>query len=112
MGELAQLSAVDRTTLTRTVDQLCRDGHIRRDHHPNDRRRVQLTLNPSGLALRDAAAVATRKIAKQQVSVLAPEDHAAARRALSALVDSMIPDPHAAREVLAIRRLPREDEEG
>jgi DNA-binding MarR family transcriptional regulator len=111
MGELALFSAVDRTTLTRTVDQLCHDGHIRRDHDPKDRRRVQLALNPSGLALRDAAAAATRAIAKQQVAVLAPGDHAAARRALSVLVEAMIPDPHAAREVLAIRRLARGGDE-
>ena len=55
MSELAIMSASDRTTLTRTVDQLAEAGLVNRAHIAGDRRKVQLSATPAGIeALRQA----------------------------------------------------------
>ncbi len=51
MSELAIMSAVDRTTLTRTVDQLAADDLVTRSIDPADRRKVTLNISRSGRAL-------------------------------------------------------------
>src|SRR5271154_3734416 len=48
MSELAEYSAVDRTTLTRTVDQLVDAGLVERATPREDRRQVVLTLTGEG----------------------------------------------------------------
>src|SRR5204862_5890907 len=48
MSELALLSGVERTTLTRAVDQLVADGLVERWTSPSDRRRVNLGLTEKG----------------------------------------------------------------
>jgi DNA-binding MarR family transcriptional regulator len=50
MTELAEFSAVDRTTLTRTIDQLVEAGLVARSTPPEDRRQVVLTLTEEGRA--------------------------------------------------------------
>jgi len=50
MSELAEFSMVDRTTLTRTVDQLVARGLVERSHARLDRRQVLLTLTEAGWA--------------------------------------------------------------
>ena len=51
MHELALLTAVDRTTLTRTVDQLAAEGLVERRASQADRRLILLCLTPHGAAL-------------------------------------------------------------
>jgi DNA-binding MarR family transcriptional regulator len=48
MSELADFTAVDRTTLTRTVDQLVEAALVVRATPKEDRRQVILTLTPAG----------------------------------------------------------------
>lgn len=48
MSELALLSAVERTTLTRSVDQLVAQGLVERWTPPADRRQVNLGLTEKG----------------------------------------------------------------
>jgi DNA-binding MarR family transcriptional regulator len=48
MSELADFSAVDRTTMTRTVDQLVAAGLVERATPAHDRRQVILTLTGDG----------------------------------------------------------------
>ena len=58
MSELAIISAADRTTLTRVVDNLVKAGLVDRHAGPGDRRKVELTITPMGLsALRQAEAI-------------------------------------------------------
>jgi len=73
MTELADYSAVDRTTLTRTVDQLVQDGHVHRGAKPEDRRQVVLTLTEAG---REAAAAARDVVARHNRKILdgVPDD--------------------------------------
>jgi MarR family transcriptional repressor of emrRAB len=50
MKELALYSTVDRTTLTRAVDQLVEQGLVERAVHSRDRRKVNLSLSTAGEA--------------------------------------------------------------
>jgi DNA-binding MarR family transcriptional regulator len=51
MSVLADLTSVDRTTLTRTVDQLAQDGLVARRTDERDRRSLRLALTPAGATL-------------------------------------------------------------
>ena len=51
MGRLAELSSVDRTTLTRTVGQMEEENLVLRATGAADRRRVSLSLTPHGADL-------------------------------------------------------------
>ncbi|MBN4678546.1 MarR family transcriptional regulator, partial [Pandoraea nosoerga] len=55
MGELSAYTTVDRTTLTRTVDQLVAEGLVQRVATPNDRRQVHLVLTDLGAEAYQAA---------------------------------------------------------
>lgn len=48
MSELAEFTTIDRTTLTRTVDQLVEMGLVERCTTPDDRRTVRVVLTPHG----------------------------------------------------------------
>ena len=48
MGELADYTITDRTTLTRIVDHLVASGHVGRHKPAKDRRKVMLRLTPDG----------------------------------------------------------------
>lgn len=48
MGRLAELSSVDRTTLTRTLGLMEGEGLIARRANARDRRGVDISLTPSG----------------------------------------------------------------
>lgn len=51
MTDLAAGVFIDRTTLTRTIDNLVKDGFVVRGGGHSDRRKVTLTITPSGSAL-------------------------------------------------------------
>jgi DNA-binding MarR family transcriptional regulator len=51
MGELADLTSVDRTTLTRTLDQLVEEKLVDRRAAAHDRRTMRLALTNKGAAL-------------------------------------------------------------
>lgn len=51
MTELAHASAIDRTSLTRTIDSLIARGLVVRYTPPTDRRTVMVETTPEGVAL-------------------------------------------------------------
>jgi DNA-binding MarR family transcriptional regulator len=55
MKNLALFSRVDRTTLTRALDQLVEDGLVERTTPKHDRRQVDLTLTARGEQIHEAA---------------------------------------------------------
>lgn len=55
MNDLARISTVERTTLTRTIDGLVEQGLVDRFTPPEDRRQVRLTLTPAGQATYEGA---------------------------------------------------------
>jgi DNA-binding MarR family transcriptional regulator len=50
-AELADRSGVTRATMTGLIDTLVRDGLVRRDPHPDDRRMMSVQLTERGTAL-------------------------------------------------------------
>ncbi|MDR7867879.1 MAG: MarR family transcriptional regulator [Sporomusaceae bacterium] len=53
LGELAGRVMMDKSALSRVVDELVRMGYIRREQDPADRRYVKLALTAAGEGLRD-----------------------------------------------------------
>ena len=49
-GELAEMAGVTRATMTGLVDTLEKDGYVRREPDPNDRRAMLVHLTPKGEA--------------------------------------------------------------
>jgi DNA-binding MarR family transcriptional regulator len=49
-AELASLASVSRATITGLLDSLERDGFVRRDPDPTDRRQMSVNLTPKGQA--------------------------------------------------------------
>jgi DNA-binding MarR family transcriptional regulator len=93
MSELAQLSAVDRTTLTRTVDQLVKDGLVERKASAADRRLILLSLTPKGLETVDRGRYVNQAQNRKFLAGI-PEDQArACVRVLQQIVDNQIADP-------------------
>jgi DNA-binding MarR family transcriptional regulator len=102
MTELAEFSAVDRTTLTRTVDPLVRAGCVIRTTPPQDRRQVVLTLTDAGRELCRRSLQAIYRVNRELLSDLDEEKQRELARALEAVLARLTPDP-AMRERLTLR---------
>jgi len=93
MSELAEFSAVDRTTLTRTVDQLVDGGLVERTTPREDRRQVLLTLTDTGRATCRRSMRAIFGVNRQILDGLAEEDQRRVARALETFLGRLIDDP-------------------
>jgi len=93
MSELADFSAVDRTTLTRTVDQLVEGGLVERATPRQDRRQVVLTLTGTGRETCGRSLQAIFDVNRELASDLSDDDRRAAVRMLQALLGRLVPDP-------------------
>src|SRR4051812_9820606 len=66
MSELADRVVLSRTRVSRVVDELARDGLVRREAHPQDARSAYAALTPEGLArFKEAAPVYVAGIERQ-----------------------------------------------
>lgn len=86
MKELALYSTVDRTTLTRAVDQLVEQGVVERTTPNRDRRKVNLRLSPAGEELYAKAVVL---LLRDNASILDGVDEALLRNATRLLQQSV-----------------------
>lgn len=104
MKELAQLTCIDRTTLTRMIDQMVAGGWVTREHAVRDRRHVILNLTDDGLSRVDLAvdrlAEADREVAKN----LQPHVVDAAAEVLEAVLRNLIVDAGLLQRVVTLRR--------
>ena len=57
--DLAQLSGLDKSAVSRAVNSLIRQGHVAAAEDTEDNRRIRLTLTPSGMALHDRIIIAS-----------------------------------------------------
>jgi DNA-binding MarR family transcriptional regulator len=48
VGKLARSARVAQPAMSKIVDSLIRQGYVRRDPHPSDRRKILLSLTPRG----------------------------------------------------------------
>ena len=104
MKDLALYSAIDRTTLTRLVDQLVADGLVERRSPARDRRRVQVTISPKGEAAYAEAAARWREANAAMAEGLDPESLGAAVRTLQQVVRNLVDDPLSAEKLLSYGR--------
>ena len=65
MSELADMAMLSRSGVTRLVDRMTRDGYIRREGCPTDRRSQYAVLTPEGLKAREAAWPVYRKVIEE-----------------------------------------------
>jgi DNA-binding MarR family transcriptional regulator len=104
MGELSFFSTIDRTTLTRIVDQLTALGLVERSTPPGDRRKVTLALTAKGNRLHQRA---TAAIQNANRTVFAGVPDAELRQAvgvLQAAVGAVLTDPKEAEMLLSFSR--------
>jgi len=93
MSELAGYTAVDRTTLTRTVDQLADAGFVERTTPRQDRRQVLLTMTEAGKATCRRAMQAVYRLNRDLLQAAPEIEQRQLARALDKLVGRLIEDP-------------------
>ncbi|MBO9559996.1 MAG: MarR family transcriptional regulator [Caulobacter sp.] len=75
MTELAQACAMDRTSLTRTIDNLVGRGLVVRSTPPNDRRTVRVETSPEGHRLATEVLAEVKALEDQWIEVFDQETH-------------------------------------
>jgi MarR family transcriptional regulator, lower aerobic nicotinate degradation pathway regulator len=93
MSELADYSAVDRTTLTRTVDQLVESGLVERATPREDRRQVVLTMTDQGRRTCRRSLQAIYSVSRELLAGLSEEDQRVVARSLEAMLGRLVDDP-------------------
>jgi DNA-binding MarR family transcriptional regulator len=100
MNDLADFSAADRTTMTRTVDQLVDAGLVVRGAHAGDRRRVLLTLTALGEAAHEQAMALVRRFNDGAVAGVDEDALRAALRVFERIAGNVVADPDRAERLL------------
>jgi DNA-binding MarR family transcriptional regulator len=104
MSDLADLSAIDRTTMTRIVDQLVGRGMADRATPHADRRQVMITLTKKGRAVYRTALKAIAEVNLEALKGLPEEALRAMARGQQAILRNLTPDPDRARLLLTFQR--------
>jgi DNA-binding MarR family transcriptional regulator len=100
MNELAEFAAVDRTTLTRTVDQLVQSGWVERTTPKADRRQVLLTLTRDGREVFRKALKAVYRVNIASLEAVPESESRIAARALRKIAANLVGDADLARRVI------------
>jgi DNA-binding MarR family transcriptional regulator len=104
MSELADFTTVDRTTLTRTVDQLVKRGLVVRRASPRDRRQVTVALTNQGHACFERAVDALRSYNTHVLDGLSKADIRTLRALLQRILMNVVQDPQHFQKVLKFQR--------
>ncbi|MEZ0366553.1 MarR family winged helix-turn-helix transcriptional regulator [Mycobacterium sp. pUA109] len=88
-GELGQRMGLSGAGITYLVDRLIDSGHVRRDAHPGDRRKVILRYADRGLATARAFFTPLQRHTQATLADLPDTDLAAAHRVFGALTTAM-----------------------
>lgn len=81
-----------KSTITRLVDRLERDGLVRRNPDPDDRRAQRLILTPRGAAVRAEALAMHNAAVERRMNLLDPEEQEQLTRLLLKLRDGLAAD--------------------
>jgi DNA-binding MarR family transcriptional regulator len=104
MTELADFCAVDRTTMTRTVDQLFAGGLVDRTTPPTDRRQVLLTITAEGQALHERALRAVYRVNRRALEAIPEDVQRTVVRAQKSMLGALIGDADLTRRLLNLQR--------
>lgn len=109
MNELAGASAVDRTTLTRTVDQLVAVGLAVRVTPPEDRRQVRISLTEAGVRALDDGKRVFYALQHKAAQGIDPDRLREAARVLQQVVGNLLEDPAAVAKLIGLPEPAAED---
>lgn len=104
MGEVADFCVVDRTTLTRIIDQLVAVGYIERISDARDRRQTLLDLTQGGCDAYDTAVAAVLEFNLKAMEGIDPAEAAVLERVLKRVVRNVISDDQWADSVLRFQK--------
>lgn len=104
MGEVADFCVVDRTTLTRIIDQLVAVGYIARISDPRDRRQTLLDLTPTGCDAYDTAVAAVLEFNLKAMEGIDPAEAEVLERVMRKVVRNVISDDQWADSVLRFQK--------
>ncbi len=82
----------DRTTVTRRIDGLVRQGLVVRTESKTDRRRFDVSLTPAGEALRDQLVPIAMGVVSQAIDGVSPKDLDTTLRTLRAFSENLNPE--------------------
>lgn len=88
-GELRNRMGLSGAAITYMVDRLIESGHIRRESHPADRRKVVLRYAPAGLDTARSFFTPLRRHTHAALAGLPDAELAAAHRVFTALITAM-----------------------
>jgi len=104
MSELAEFTTVDRTTLTRTVDQLVDRGLVERQASPTDRRLVRVARSDAGRLVFSQAIDALVAFNSQTLNGFSAEELGVLRGLLQRVLRNLVADDRLFRQLLEFRR--------
>jgi DNA-binding MarR family transcriptional regulator len=104
MSELSDFTTTDRTTLTRTIDQLVESGLIERRTSREDRRLVRVELTEAGRACHGRAVEALVTYNAQALDGLSAEDQRCLRGVLQRMLRNIVSDDELFEQLLHYRR--------
>lgn len=100
MKDLARLTAIDRTTLTRSVDQLVEQGLVERSTPAGDRRKVQMCLSPAGEAFHTEALKVVAAFNRRALDGVSRKDQIKMLEILNQVIHNLSADRETARELV------------
>lgn len=104
MGEVADFCAIDRTTLTRTMDQLVAVGYVERLSDKRDRRQTLLDLTGGGRQAYDTAVYSVVGFNEKALVGVDPADLETLDRVLRKVVSNVIDDREWATSILRFEK--------
>ena len=110
MSLLARYSTIDRTTLTRSVDQLVARGLVERWTPERDRRQVNLALTDEGAAAYGRAAAVLRARNEAVLANVEPGKLQVTTQVLQTVLATFVREPGLADDLITFGRRPRSDE--
>jgi DNA-binding MarR family transcriptional regulator len=94
--DLAELTSIDASTLSRIVSRLVRMGLVSRTRSTSSNREVAVTLSPKGSALTARLIPLARECEADAIAGLSPEELAVLKRGLRRMYSNMRSRPAAA----------------
>lgn len=87
-AELAEMASVSRATITGLLDSLERDGYVRREPDPEDRRQMSVNLTAKGAAFMDDILPAHFRLMSSLMSALSENERKTLVRLLCKVAES------------------------
>lgn len=89
-AELSRVVAIEPPTMVRTLDRMVRDGLVRREPDPQDRRLTRIRLTRRGAALRDVLVPEAAAVNAQAAKALGPGEDALLRDLLRRMTEALL----------------------